>query len=177
MKKINSLLFLVTLIIITSCSDNGGNDSDNGAVFGTIQLSGPDTAAIGTSLKVGNIDIDGLDTTGTSKSVTLLDENTNIEDGELVPTNFSNAFVIVAVQFSAEDMADGEKAISMAILKNGEEFRYVCTTPSETSSFDTDCGTGFSVDKTNKKVTFQNTTVINTDTGTILTMNGVVTWD
>ncbi|MDD7888113.1 hypothetical protein [Flavivirga sp. 57AJ16] len=176
MKKINLVIIVLSILCLSACSKDNDNNPENNAVSGTIQLSGTDTDLLGTSLKVGNIDVDGLDTTGTIKSVTLLDENTTIEDGELMPTNFSNAFVIVAAQFDVEDNADVEKAISMIILKNGEEYRYVCTSPSDNSSEDTDCGSGFSVDKTKKQVVFKNTTVINVDSETILTMNGTITW-
>jgi len=175
MKKINVLL-IVTLICLISCSDGGDKDSENNDVFGTIQLSGEDTATIGSSLKVGNINLDGLDTTGTTKSVTLSDENTSIVGGEVESTNFSNAFIIVASEFTLEDNTTAQKVISMTIVSNSTEFRYGCLTPSNSSGF-IDCGTGLKVDKDKKEVVFKNTTVENTETGTILTMNGTITWN
>ena len=175
MKKSNTLLLVFMMLSIVSCSSSD-NDSDSNNVSGTIQLSGSDTSFLGNSLQVGNIDVDGLDTTGTSKSVTLLDKNTTIEDGELVPTDFSNAFVIVVTQFTEEDNTDVEKGISMAILKNGEDNKYACLTPVANSNF-TACGAGFNMNKSKKEIVFDNTTVINTESGTILTMNGTITWD
>ncbi len=175
MKKLNSFLIVLMMLYIVSCSSDD-NDSDNNKVSGTIQLSGPDTSFLGNSLQVGNIDVDGLDTTGTSRSVTLLDVNTTIEGGKLIHTDFSNAFVIVVTQFTEEDNTDIEKGISMAIVKNGEDNKYACLTPVANSNF-TACGAGFNMNKAKKEIVFDNTTVINTDSGTILTMNGTITWD
>jgi hypothetical protein len=180
MKLTISLLKIITFsLLVISCSGNDDNSDspDDNTVFGTIQLSGDDTAAVGNSLTVANIDPNGLSTTGTSSAVVLLDENTTVENGELVPTNFMNAFVIVAAQFSADDNAAVEKTISMTIVKNGEEFRYVCSTPPTSAADDTDCGSGFSVDKVIKQIVFDDTTVINVDSGTILTMNGTINYN
>lgn len=169
---------LIALFIMGCSSSDDGSESDDGStVLGTIQLSGDDTVVVGTSLTVANIDPDGLSTTGTSSSVVLLDENTTVENGELVPTNFMNAFVIVAAQFSADDNAAVNKTISMTIVSNGEEFRYVCSTPPTSAADDTDCGTGFSVDKVVKQIVFDDTTVVNVDSGTILTMNGTINYN
>ncbi|MDG5492333.1 hypothetical protein [Psychroserpens sp. SPM9] len=174
--QLNTLALILFSLFVISCSGDDDSGSGNNDAFGTIQLSGADTASVGNSLTVGNIDSDGLASTGTSSAVVLLDEDTTIENGELIPTNFVNAFVIVASQFDADDNADVDKAISMTILKNGEEFRYVCSTPPTSAANDTDCGTGFSVDKIAKEVVFDNTTVINVESGTILTMNGTINY-
>jgi len=177
MKKFNALFFVSILTCIVSCSSSDGNDdSENNKVSGTIQLSGPDTSTIGTTLVVGNIETDALATTGTENSVILLDENTTIEDDELVPTNFSNLFVIATSEFNDEDPTNAQKAISMTIVSGGTEFRYGCLTPSNSSGF-IDCGTGLVVDKEKKEVVFEETTVENTDSGAILTMNGRITWE
>ncbi|WP_040282347.1 hypothetical protein [Psychroserpens damuponensis] len=173
---LNVFKILVITLLLTGCSSDDDSGSGSSGNFGTIQLSGADTASVGSSLTVGNIDPDGLDTTGTSSSVVLLDENTSIQNGELVPTDFLNAFVIVAAEFTVGDNAEVNKAISMTILRNGEEFSYVCSTPATASADDTDCGTGFSVDKIAKQIVFDDTTVINVDNGTILTMNGTINY-
>lgn len=176
--KINSLCNFFTLalfaVLSINCSSSDDSDSD---VIGSIQLSGTDTSLIGTTLVVGNIDSDALDTTGTSSSVVLLDENTTIENGELESSDYANAFIIVAAQFDADDNASAEKTISMTILKNGVEYRYVCSTPAISAANNTDCGSSFSVDKVNKQVLFSNTTVINVDNETILTMDGIINYD
>lgn len=169
-------LFTIALLVLSimSCSSSDDSNSD-GEVYGTIQLSGPDTSSVGSTLVVGNISEDAFNTTGTSDSVVLLDENTTIENDELVPTDFSNAFVIVAAEFTVN--AEVNKAISMTILKDGVEYSYVCSTPPTTAADNTDCGTGFSVDKVAKEIVFSNTTVINVDTETILTMNGTINYN
>lgn len=179
MKPLISVLKIVIItLLVVSCSESDDNsDSGSNTVIGTIQLSGDDTAEVGNSLTVGNIDSNAFNTTGTSSSVVLVDINTTVVNGELVPTNFMNAFVIVAAQFSAEDNAAVDKTISMTIVKNGEEFRYVCSTPPTSAADDTDCGLGFSVDKVIKQVVFDDTTVINVDSGSILTMNGTINYN
>ncbi|WP_047547491.1 hypothetical protein [Psychroserpens sp. Hel_I_66] len=172
----NFIKALILTLLIIGCSGDDDSNSSGNLIFGTIQLSGPDTTIVGSSLTVGNIDPNGLDTTGTNSSVTLLDENTTIENGELVPTNFSNAFVIVAAQFTIGDNADVNKVISMVIISDGVEYRYVCSTPPTSSADNTDCGIGFSVDKISKTIVFDDTTVINVDSETILTMNGTINY-
>lgn len=174
MKLFNSAILFLIILFFFNCSSNDSN-SDKNTVFGTIQLSGPDTSSIGTTLEVGIINIDGLDTTGTTNSVTLSDKNTIIVDSDIDTTNFSNAFIIVASEFTLDDNTNAQKAISMTIISNGVEYRYSCLTPSNNSEF-VDCGTGLKVDKTKKEVVFKNTTVINTDSGNILTINGIITW-
>jgi len=166
---------LITLLII-SCSSSDDSNSDN-QIYGTLQLSGPDTASVGNSLVVGNVGANALSTTGTSSSVILADENTTIDNGVPNPTDFSNAFIIVAAQFDDDDNAAVDKTISMTILKNSEEFDYVCSTPVISAVDNTDCGTGFSVDKIAKEVIFNDTAVINTDSGAILTINGTINYN
>ncbi|SDH28370.1 hypothetical protein [Winogradskyella thalassocola] len=174
--KFNTLKIALIALLIVSCSSNDDSSGSN-AVLGTIQLSGQDTSSIGDALIVGNVDADALNTTGTSSSVVLSDEDTTFVNGEPNLVNFLNAFVIVAAEFSVGNNADVQKAISMTILKNGEEFSYVCSTPPTSSADNTDCGTGFSVDKSAKRIVFDNTTVINVDSGTILTMNGTINYN
>ncbi|SDR92153.1 hypothetical protein [Winogradskyella sediminis] len=177
MKTILHILTIAFIaLLIVSCSSN--DDSSEGTtVYGTIQLSGSDTSSLGNTLSVGNIDADALDNTGTSSSVVLSDENTSFVNGEPNISDLLNGFVIVAAEFSTTGSADVQKAISMTILKNGEEFSYVCSTPATSAADNTDCGTGFSVDKVAKVVVFDNTTVINVDTATILTMDGTINYD
>lgn len=174
--KFNILKIALFALLIVSCSSSDDSSDDN-TVYGTIQLSGPDTSTVGTSITVGNVSENGLGTTGTSSSVILADENTSIDNGAPNPEDFSNLFIIVAAQFGDDDNAAVDKTISMTIVKNGEEFDYVCSTPAISAADNTDCGTGFSVDKIAKIVVFDDTTVINTDSGTILTMNGTINYN
>ncbi|MBU2920730.1 hypothetical protein KO504_05215 [Winogradskyella psychrotolerans] len=175
MKTKRSILNIALIVLLTVSCSSSDDSSGGNAVYGIIQLSGPDTSEIGSTLTVGNINADALGSTGTSSSVVLADENTTFENGVPNPTDFSNGFIIVAAEF--DDNAVVDKTISMTILKNGEEYRYVCSTPPTSAADNTDCGVGFSTDKVAKEVKFDDTTVINVDTGTILTMNGTINYD
>ena len=174
--QFHTLKMISFFLLIISCSSNDDN-SQSSAVLGTVQLSGSDTAILGNTLTVVNIDADAFSTTGTNSSVVLLDENTTIENGELNSTDFSNGFVIVVAQFDADDNAAVEKTISMTIVKNSESFSYVCSTPAVSAADNTDCGSGYSVDKTEKLIVFNNTTVINVDSGAILIMDGIIDYN
>ncbi|MCK8482008.1 hypothetical protein [Psychroserpens algicola] len=174
--KIYVLKIVLLALCVIGCSSDDDGNSGSGDIFGNIQLSGTDTSTVGSVLVVGNIDESALSTTGTTSSVVLFDENTSIVGGELVSTDFTNGFVIVAAQFDSDDNAEVETAISMTIVKNSEEFSYVCTNPPSSGGDNTDCGTGFSVDKIAKKIVFDNTTVINVDSGAILTMDGIINY-
>lgn len=169
-------LLLVLLTLFTQGCSSSDNENDSNSISGTIQLSGPDTSTIGTTLEVGNINKDALNTTGTANAVTLSDKNTSFIDGEIDSTDFANAFIIVASEFTPTDNTSAQKVISMTIVSNGNEFRYGCLTPSNGSGF-VDCGAGLVVDKANKEIIFNDTTVENTNSGAILTMNGTITWD
>tara|TARA_R110001592_G_scaffold291259_1_gene560624 strand:+ start:471 stop:1004 length:534 start_codon:yes stop_codon:yes gene_type:complete len=170
------LKMISIFLLIVGCSSNDDN-SQNSMVIGTIELSGSDTAILGNSLTVANIYDSAFSVTGTNSSVVLLDENTTIENGELNSTDFSNGFVIVAAQFDADDNAAVEKTISMTIVKDGDSFSYVCSTPAISAADNTDCGLGYSVDKIAKLIVFNDTTVINVDSGAILLMNGTIDYN
>lgn len=163
-------ILLITSILFNCSSDNSDNKSYD--VKGTITLSGEEATELGGSLEVGNI-IEGAAQTGTSHSVTLLDKNVNTQGGEINPTDPLNTFIIVTAQF--ENNSSATKTISMAINVNGKEYKYACISPN-TGTF-TGCGNNFEVNQTEKKVIFNNTTVINTVNDKILTLNGVVTWN
>ncbi|WP_139205220.1 hypothetical protein [Algibacter pectinivorans] len=173
-KKCLMLCAVVSLSLMGCSSDS---DGDSGNAKGSITLSGEETSVVGTSLTVGNI-LEGAYQTGTTKSVTLTHKSIDIEDGEINPTTASlvNSFIIVTAQFDDEDNAAATKAISMIIIKNGEEYRFVCASDYNGGSDELDCGSGFNVDQENNQVTFDDTTVENTETGKVLTLNGVVTW-
>ncbi|XMO86447.1 hypothetical protein AAFN75_16800 [Algibacter sp. AS12] len=178
MNVLKKSLILCALVSLTFMGCSSDADGDSGNAKGTITLSGEETAIFGTSLTVGNI-AEGAYQTGTSKSVTLTHKSIEIdEDGEINPTtaSFTNSFIIVTAQFDDENNAAATKAISMVIVKNGEEYRFVCASDYNGGSDELDCGTGFNVDQDNNEVIFDDTTVENTETGKILTMNGTVTW-
>ncbi|MEP3837640.1 MAG: hypothetical protein ABJM36_08330 [Algibacter sp.] len=170
------ILFAFASLFLLGCSSE--SDGDSGNAKGIIALSGDETDLFGTSLTVSNI-LEGAYQTGTSKSVTLTHKSIEIDqDGEITPTTASlaNSFIIVTAQFDDEDNASATKSISMIIIKNGEEYRFVCVSDYNGGADEVDCGTGFEVDQKNNKVIFKNTTVKNTVTDKILTMNGAVSW-
>ncbi len=176
--KTGILPYCAILLMIFSCSDNNGNGSDDdfsNEVQGTITLSGEETSELGTSLTIGNIEIANATLTGTDKSVILLSENISVVDDELVYDDDQNGFVIVGADFSTGGSSDIDKSISMVIVKNGDEFRHACASPNQ--NFFTACGDGFGIDFETKEVTFQNTTVINTEDDAILILDGTITWD
>ena len=160
------------LFFFFGCGTDDGNEPENGTlneVQGTIQLSGE-----GTSLTVGNIEVANVALSGTDKSAILLSENITVVDNEFIYESDQNGFVIVVADFSTGGSPDIDKTISMTIVRNGQEFRHACSSPYQ--NFLTDCGDGFGVDFESKRVIFENTTVINTDDDTILTMDGTITW-
>jgi hypothetical protein len=172
-----SILSIVLFSFIACSSSSNGSDGSNDA-NGTITLSGEDTSIFGTSLTVAKA-VEGAYTTGTSKSVTLVHKNIDIDSyGEITPTaaSFNEGFIIVVSQFESEDNAAVEKTISMIILNNGEEYRYVCTSDFGGGSDVYDCGEDFLVNQTINEIIFSNTTVQNTESNTILTLNGTVSY-
>lgn len=172
------LLFLYLISFCIGCSsgdDSDGSENQENEVQGTIRLSGDETSEFGTSLTVGNIEVANVGLTGTDKSVVLLSENITVENNELVfDESDQNGFVLVASDFSTGGSPDTDKAISMNITADGQEFLYACSSPFR--NFFIACGESFEVDFETKTVTFENTTVINTDNDIVLTMDGTITW-
>ena len=172
LKKVCNVLFLV--VLISACTAD--TDENNNTASGTINLSGDDTAIIGTKLVVGNIAYGRSDLTGVAASIIIVPEGSTIsEDAPILSPNDpefvrsiinfeddKNAFVIVVTK----------DLISMVIVTEGIERRYACDALFNT--FIT-CES-IILDNNINKAVFNNTTVENTDTGSILTMNGTVTW-
>ncbi|WP_157491599.1 hypothetical protein [Maribacter thermophilus] len=175
--NIKILLYCSAFFLVFGCGadDNTEEEVVSSEVQGNITLSGSETSELGTSLTVVNIEVANASLTGTDKSVILLSENISVVDNELVYEDDQNGFVIVAADFSTGGSADIDKSISMTIVKDGEEYRHACSSPY--LNFFTACGDGFAIDFEGKSVTFDGTTVINTDDDTILTMDGTITWD
>ncbi|WP_431174242.1 hypothetical protein [Flagellimonas flava] len=171
------MLFLLLFGICCSSNDDVETDENQeNTVQGTIRLTGDETSEFGTSLAVGNIEVANTVLTGTDKSVVLLSENITVENNELVfDESDLNGFVIVAADFTTGGSPDIEKTISMNITSDGEEFLYACSSPFR--NFFIACGEGYQVDFEAKTVTFEGTTVINTENDIVLTMDGVITWN
>jgi hypothetical protein len=138
----------------------------SGNVF-TITLSGDEAVANGGTLRTGDVKANRADLTGNIDSAIIVDEGSIIppqgSDPVIQHDDINNLFTIVV----------GETNISMGIIANGVTRRYAC---SSGGAIFTDCGTGLNFDLAGKKVTFTDTTVINIDTDSILTLNGMVQW-
>lgn len=177
-KKQLFFLSIFVLLVLANCDSDNDNEPENDGsakARGTIQLSGEETGELGTSLTVANIEVANEVLTGTDKSVMLLSENITVKNNELVYSDDQNGFVIVAADFSTGGSPNIDKSISMTIVKDGEEFPHACSSPYQ--NFFTPCGDGFEIDFNARRVTFENTTVINTDDDKILTMDGTITWE
>ncbi len=170
-------LLSAMFFLLFSCDNNNEDDNEDTqtTVQGTIRLSGNETQVLGTSLTVGNLEVGNVALSGTNKSVILMSENIAVVDNELVYENDQNGFVIVAADFSTGGSPNIDKSISMTIVKDGEEYRHACTSPYQ--NFFIACGDGYEVDFEAKTITLEETTVINTDTNVILTLDGTITWD
>lgn len=152
--------------------DTGDENSEN---YGTIQLSGDETADVGTTLTVGHIAVGREDLTGTTKSVILTDIDTPITEEGPEPANLKNGFIIAGGDDLNTVSTDGaQKDISMIIFIDDQEYRFVCSVPAGTFI---DCGEDYNIDFENKTMIFDSTTVINTDTQKVLTLDGSVSWE
>jgi len=174
MKNLCKAHFLIFLLVIGCSNTDNSTNNDNNAE-GVILLSGVDTSEVGTTLVVGDIAEGRKDLTGIEDSIIIVEEGTTISDDPAPfppgdPRNVevfkgndpNNGFVIVI----------GANSISMSIVVNGIPFWYACV-----SGFNTfiDCGS-VDLDLSENKIVFNNSTVENTETGAILTLNGTVTW-
>ncbi|WP_339713311.1 hypothetical protein [uncultured Kriegella sp.] len=177
----NQLWALLLCLVSISCSNDDNHDTETPSKTGgegTIQLSGPDTTDVGTTLTVGDVAYGRDDLTGIEESIVVVNKGATISEeratgGPANPENLSsiitddkdNGFVIVV----------GAGAVSMAILIDGTPYRYGCISEGSTTAF-SNCES-FDFDIPGKKMVFSNTTVKNTDTGSLLTLDGTVTWD
>tara|TARA_R110002110_G_scaffold330339_1_gene541592 strand:- start:6774 stop:7619 length:846 start_codon:yes stop_codon:yes gene_type:complete len=142
----------------------------------TLTLEGNDTVQVGTSLVTGDLAYGRSDLTGTAESLIIVADGTTISaDPAPYPpgdprntevftsTDPNNTFVMV--------VADGN--ISLSIVRNALAYRYACD--SRFAVF-MNCG-GLDFNVSSRTVTFNDATAENTDTGSVLTINGAVAWD
>lgn len=178
MKNFKTLsTILIALLFMSACTAETNEKTPIISGEGIISLTGDDTASVGNSLKVGAMAYGRKDLTGTEESIIIAPEESIISedsptlspsDPEYVSSiiNFKddkNAFVIVATK----------ELVSIVIVTNGIKRRYVCDSKFNTS---VNCG-AITIDPKTKKVIFYDTTVKNTNTGTLLTLNGTLTWN
>lgn len=151
--------------------DTGDENSEN---YGTIQLSGDETADVGTTLTVGHIAVGREDLTGTTKSVILTDVNTPITEEGPAPPNLKNGFILIGGDDLDTLSSDGAlKDISMIIFIDDLEYRFACSVPADTFI---DCGEDYDIDFENKTMVFDSTIVANTETQKVLVLDGNISW-
>ncbi len=177
--KISAILFFV--LLITNCSsDSGdasstGSDNSSGNTTGTIMLLGADTAIIGTQLNTGFVG-SSLAAGGQPDYIVIVDAASTVsftEPNILTPNlaDIDNGLILVVTDASS---ISGFKGISMSVSVGGIRNDYACTTPVSTFI---DCGiNSISLDIGNKTIIFDNLIVTNTNTSTVLTINGTLTW-
>ncbi len=182
---------LITLIFtLTACGGSGDGDEDpsgdgsyvgggDSNATGGFDLSGDDTAVYGTYLEAGAVGAALADSaTGQPDYIIIVDEGKTVTDSMLFEFDDAeealDGFVMVVSDASTE--TSDLKFISMTILKDGVEFLYACSTPVTTSG---DCGglDSIELDILSGTVTLNDTTVFNQDSGTVLTLDGTVTWN
>ena len=173
--KLPAILF--ALLLITSCGggDTGTNGNTSGSTDGTITLSGDDSEIVGTQLDTGFVGT-SLAAGGQPDYIVIVDNASTVEfiaPNVLIPNlaDPNNGFVVVVTDDSP---GSGIKGISMSIWVSGTKYDYACTTP---VSVFFECGANsISLNIGNKSVTFDNLTVTNIDSSTVLTMDGTLTW-
>jgi len=156
-------------------ANSAGNCSSTVTSY-NLTLSGGDTAQVGTSLITGDRAFGRRDLTGPIDALIIIDECSTISTA---PAAFPPGDPRNVASFNLDDpdntfvMVVSEAAISMSIVRNATPYRYACD-----SDFNVfmDCG-GLDFDVPTQTLTMTNATVENTDTGSVLTINGTVRWN
>jgi hypothetical protein len=183
-------VFLWMILGLTGCGGGGGGSSDTdndptgvgdaGNTTGEIMLSGDDTSVVGTTLDTGTIASSLADAAQPDYIVIVDKQSTVVIEDSMAPeinlADLENGFVINVSDDTAG--ASGMKFISMSIVVDSTEFSYTCYTENA-PSWSIDCGglEAINLDITGRTVSFNETTVINTDSATILTLDGTLTWE
>ncbi|WP_339918420.1 hypothetical protein [Yeosuana marina] len=168
-------LFFSFFLLVVGCSNGGASTTNSNNAKGTIHLTGDDTLNVGTTLIVGDIAEGRADLTGTEDSIIIVDEGTTISND---PAHFPPGDPRNVEVFNRSDPDNGfvivikDGAVSISIVVQGILYTHACD--SEFNVF-TNCGS-LDLILNENKVIFTDTTVENTDTGAILTLNGTVTW-
>jgi len=173
--KFYTTLLLISFLVGCGSDDSDTNENSSGNTTGTITLSGTDTTLVGTQLDTGFVG-SSLAAGGQPDYIVIVDAASTVSftsPNILIPNlaDANNGFVVVVTDDSA---GSGNKAISMSIWVSGTKYDYACTTP---VSVFIECGVNsFTLDIGSKTVSFNNLTVTNVDTSTVLTMDGTLTW-
>ncbi len=155
---------------LNALNDDGGNDGGNDGGGDNpptgnsqITLSGEDTADIGTVLTIGDAAYDRPDLTGVAEAVVVVDENSTIGDDLFSSIgDFNNNFILVI----------GTNGLSMTVVRGGVSYSYACEV---TGQVFIACG-DLVFDLPSQTATLTDVTVENTDTDSVLTLNGSVQW-
>lgn len=175
MKLFKILAGITLMLSLTACPGGGsGGSADGNSPFGAsgiISLNGTDANSIGDSLVVAEV-------RAVAQSASLPDYvvigSEGTTDEEIDPNNIpdpNNMFLIVVNQNFPTGSINS--AISMTIRANGVDYSYICYNPGASYI---DCGNGINVNIAEKKVSFVNVDVENTDSSEILRLNGEVSW-
>ena len=163
----NKLLVLLSVITFGCDGDSNGGGS-SALAAGVITLSGADTADVGTSLAPGYM-LAYPDDGSQPDYIHIVDKS--VMGGEPGTGDPTNGFNLVVTNDSASSPF---KAVSMTIIVNSVNYSHTCTSPGTGQG---DCGTGsIQLDLDAKTVVFTDTSVKNTDTDALMTMNGSVSW-
>ena len=155
----------------TTCASGGSSAPTSSK----LTLSGSETARVGNELTTGGTAFGRTDLTGPIESLIIVDQCSTISDE---PAAFPPGDPRNTASFNTADpdntfvMVVSEAAISMVIVKEAVPYRYACD--SDFTVF-MDCG-GLDFDVATRTLTVTNVTVENTDTGSVLTLNGSVVW-
>lgn len=177
--KLISLSLLITIFVLSGCATSTpAKKSSGGSKFGissssavgVITLSGADTAKIGTQLVIG--DVAAKEASGFQPDYILMADSASTlsQVQRSFPPDSSgldNAFVMVVVD------DPNAKGISMSVMVNGDKHDYTCSNTFKSST----CGSKtLSIDFDGHGVSMDNVTVKNAASGSVLTLNGTVSW-
>lgn len=142
--------------------DKGNGGIGSNGDFGEISLSGDDTDKIGNKLMVGSVYFfsEGEYAAGQPEFVIAMNEGATLDNKLPSISDPSNFFILNLL----------ELGVSMKVVKNGNEYGYVCNMVGGVQS----CGSGFDFDSASKRITFDNVTVDGVDSGNLLTLNGSI---
>lgn len=174
--QIMPALFVITMTMINCSTESNNETNEEKNAKEIINLSGDDTSAVGTSLEVGDIEYGRVDLTGLEDSIVIVPKGATISEDSPTLSPGDPGYVESIIDFQDSEngfiIVAGEEVISMTIVVDGVQRQYGCE--SNFGTF-TVCGE-ISIDKNSREAVFTDTTVLNIDTGTILTMNGTVQW-
>tara|TARA_R110001583_G_scaffold60219_8_gene179033 strand:+ start:1072 stop:1608 length:537 start_codon:yes stop_codon:yes gene_type:complete len=168
---------LLTVLTMSNCTEESNEETTEGSnVNAKLSLSGEDTNVVGTYLEVGDVAYGRVDLTGLEHSIVLVPKGATISEDKPVLSPNDAGYVESIINFPDKEnsfvIVAGEQLVSMILVTNGTERRYTCESLYGTSI---NCGL-IQLDEDSKTVIFTNTAVENTETGTLLTLNGTVKW-